>query len=103
VLAANNVQVCCYLCVRCIVCLLNVIMACHQKNDRPTEEEQALVPHHLIDVLPVDEQYTAGDFARDAREVIADVISRGKVPIVVGGEFLARAIARWRLAHAATA
>ncbi|MGA7415710.1 MAG: tRNA (adenosine(37)-N6)-dimethylallyltransferase MiaA [Bryobacteraceae bacterium] len=43
------------------------------------------IPHHLIDVAAVDEHFTAGDFQRLARQAIASVQARGKLPIVVGG------------------
>jgi tRNA dimethylallyltransferase len=52
---------------------------------KPTEAEQAAVPHHLIDARPIAAQYTAGDFAKEAHHAIQDVVGRGKVPIVVGG------------------
>jgi tRNA dimethylallyltransferase len=43
------------------------------------------VPHHLIDVLDPDQVFTAGDFARAAREVLHEITQRGKLPIVTGG------------------
>jgi len=52
---------------------------------KPSAAERARVPHHLIDVLDPSETPTAGDYARRAREVLRDVNSRGKLPIVVGG------------------
>eukprot|EP00039_Didymoeca_costata_P007455 m.100220 g.100220 ORF g.100220 m.100220 type:complete len:474 (-) comp13694_c0_seq4:134-1555(-) len=52
---------------------------------KPTKEEQQAVTHHLIDILPPSQNYSAGDFQRRAREVIADIVSRGKTPLVVGG------------------
>lgn len=52
---------------------------------KPTRAQRALVPHHLLDVAEADEPFTAGDYARQARAVIAEIASRGRLPIVVGG------------------
>ena len=55
---------------------------------KPTPEERARVPHHLVDVLEPTERYSAGDFARRARRAIADVRAHGRRPLVVGGSGL---------------
>lgn len=47
--------------------------------------ERALVPHHLLDIADPRENYTAADFQRDAREAIDRILSRGRVPVLVGG------------------
>lgn len=52
-----------------------------------TTEEMQGITHHLLDVASPTEVYTASDFARDAKIVIDDIISRGKLPIVAGGTF----------------
>jgi tRNA dimethylallyltransferase len=52
---------------------------------KPTMEERARVPHHLIDVFTPDEPCTAGDYSRLAREAIRGITDRGKLPIVTGG------------------
>ena len=52
---------------------------------KPTAEERAAARHHLIDFVNPDEDYSAGQFAEDAADVIGDILRRGKVPIVVGG------------------
>jgi len=52
---------------------------------KPALAEHALVPHHLIDVAEPGEPFTAGEYARRARGVIAEISARGKLPIVVGG------------------
>ena len=52
---------------------------------KPTLEERARVPHHLIDVFTPDEPCTAGDYSRLAREAIRGITERGKLPIVAGG------------------
>lgn len=52
---------------------------------KPTPEERALVPHHMIDVADPDTAYTAGDYGRDARKAVAEIAVRRNVPIVAGG------------------
>ena len=52
---------------------------------KPTLEEMEGIPHHLIDIVEPEFDYSAGDYARDAREKIEDILSRGKTPIVAGG------------------
>lgn len=52
---------------------------------KPTREEQALVPHHLIDVADPDHEYTAGDYSRHARVAMREIAARGNLPIVTGG------------------
>ena len=44
-----------------------------------------LIPHHLIDIRDPWEQYTAGDFVRDAEALIPQIISRGRIPLITGG------------------
>lgn len=55
---------------------------------KPTLAEQALVPHHLMDILDPAEAYSAADFRRDAFASIEDILQRGKTPILVGGTML---------------
>jgi tRNA dimethylallyltransferase len=52
---------------------------------KPTVEDQQLVPHYLIDVRNPDEPFSAADFKKLAEEAIADIQSRGKLPVMVGG------------------
>ena len=52
---------------------------------KPTIEEMEGIQHHLIDVVEPEQNYTAGDFLKDAKCIINDVISRGKKPIIAGG------------------
>ena len=52
---------------------------------KPSREERARVPHHLIDIAAPDEEITAGDYARRARTALTQIKTRGKLPIVVGG------------------
>lgn len=50
-----------------------------------TKDEQDGVPHYLVEFLDKDESFSVADFVELARERIADISSRGKVPIIVGG------------------
>jgi tRNA dimethylallyltransferase len=52
---------------------------------KPTLAERQRVPHHCIDLYWPDEGCTAGDYARHAREAIAGIRERGRIPIVAGG------------------
>jgi tRNA dimethylallyltransferase len=52
---------------------------------KPTPEEQARVPHHLLDEVEPTGFTTAGEYARKARKVIGEIRERGALPIVVGG------------------
>jgi tRNA dimethylallyltransferase len=52
---------------------------------KPSAADRARIPHHLIDVAEPGEPFTAGEYARQARASIADISSRKKLPIVVGG------------------
>src|ERR1051325_1264921 len=48
-------------------------------------EERRDVPHHLIDIVEPTDNFTAGEYARIAAEIISDVESRGSIAILVGG------------------
>ncbi|MEG3050848.1 MAG: tRNA (adenosine(37)-N6)-dimethylallyltransferase MiaA [Thermomonas sp.] len=52
---------------------------------KPTREEQALVPHHLVDVREPWQPYSAAEFATDARAAIDAIVARGRLPILAGG------------------
>lgn len=52
---------------------------------KPTQEERARVPHHLIDVASPTEFFTAGDYSRLARQTLDAIHCRRHLPIVVGG------------------
>jgi tRNA dimethylallyltransferase len=43
------------------------------------------IPHHLIDIINPDELFTAGEYARRARQTLAEISARGKLPILAGG------------------
>ena len=55
---------------------------------KPSREELATVPHHLIDILDPQAAYSAADFARDATRLMAEIRARGKTPLIVGGTML---------------
>jgi len=55
---------------------------------KPSADERAQVPHHLIDLVEPTARYSAGEFVRDAANAIADIESRGRVPLLVGGTML---------------
>ena len=55
---------------------------------KPTAEELARYPHHLIDICDPSESYSAGRFREDALAVMAEISGRGKIPLLVGGTML---------------
>lgn len=55
---------------------------------KPDAETLAQAPHHLIDIIPPTEAYSAADFRNDALALMADITARGKVPVLVGGTML---------------
>ena len=52
---------------------------------KPTAEEQNQCPHHLLDVINPEENYSAGAYVRTARHIIGQIWNREGLPIVVGG------------------
>jgi tRNA dimethylallyltransferase len=52
---------------------------------KPTQEEQARVPHHLIDIADPDDILSLAVFQQKAREAIASIHTRNKIPLLVGG------------------
>ena len=50
-----------------------------------TEEEKEGIPHHLFDIKDISVDYTVYDYQKDCRNIINDIINRGKIPIMVGG------------------
>ena len=55
---------------------------------KPTADELAVVPHHLINIRDPLHAYSAAEFAIDARRLMADITARGKLPLLVGGTML---------------
>ena len=55
---------------------------------KPSREELAAVPHHLIDTTDPLHSYSAAEFARDATRLIGEIRARGRLPLLVGGTML---------------
>jgi tRNA dimethylallyltransferase len=54
-------------------------------TEKITREEMRGIPHHLINIREVNEDYSAGDFVADAERLIEEISERKKLPILVGG------------------
>ena len=54
-------------------------------TDKITKEKMQGVPHHLLDIKTIDEDYSVEEYQSNIRKVISEVTSRGKLPIIVGG------------------
>jgi tRNA dimethylallyltransferase len=52
---------------------------------KPTADERARVPHHLLDVVDPDQPFSAADYARLGREALAGIRTRGRLAVVAGG------------------
>src|SRR5271169_2772608 len=50
---------------------------------KPSREDRARIPHHLIDVVEPGKPFTAGEYARQARTALTEIAQRGSLPIVV--------------------
>jgi tRNA dimethylallyltransferase len=55
---------------------------------KPSPADLSAVPHHFIDIVDPDVPYSAGEFGRAGRAVIDEILSRGRLPLVVGGSGL---------------
>ena len=55
---------------------------------KPSADERAEVPHHLIDLIEPTQAYSAARFVADARQCIAQIQARGAMPLLVGGTML---------------
>jgi tRNA dimethylallyltransferase len=55
---------------------------------KPTPEERARVPHHLIDIADPTDAYSAGRFRDEALRIAAEIHARGRIPILAGGTML---------------
>ena len=64
-------------------------MQIYQRMDigtaKPTAQEQAAVPHHMLDLIPPEASYSAAEYTALAHQTIAEVIARGHIPMLVGG------------------
>lgn len=52
---------------------------------KPSIEERDGIPHHMIDIVEPEADYSAGLYETDAKKCIYEIISRGKTPLIVGG------------------
>nr|WP_315258869.1 tRNA (adenosine(37)-N6)-dimethylallyltransferase MiaA [uncultured Duganella sp.] len=55
---------------------------------KPTREELAAVPHHLIDIIDPLDSYSVAQFRKDTLRLVDDISARGKLPLLVGGTML---------------
>jgi len=55
---------------------------------KPDAETLKQAPHHLIDLIPPTESYSAAQFRRDALRLMAEIVGRGRIPLLVGGTML---------------
>ena len=55
---------------------------------KPTAAEQAVCPHHLIDIISPEETYSAAGFRDDALRLMAEITARGRIPVLAGGTML---------------
>ncbi|MFH1140596.1 MAG: tRNA (adenosine(37)-N6)-dimethylallyltransferase MiaA [Chloroflexota bacterium] len=66
---------------------------------KPTPEERACVPHHLIDVVEPTEEFSLAAFLELARAAIAEIHAKGRLPLLVGGtgQYLWALLEAWRV------
>lgn len=55
---------------------------------KPSLDERARVPHHLIDIISPLNTYSAADFVRDCVQLVVDIRARGRIPLIVGGTMM---------------
>jgi tRNA dimethylallyltransferase len=55
---------------------------------KPTVAELKIAPHHLIDILDPTESYSAATFCQDVKKLTLEILSRGKIPLLVGGTMM---------------
>jgi tRNA dimethylallyltransferase len=69
---------------------------------KPTLEEQRQVPHHLIDILDPEDDYSLALFQRDAYAAIDDILRRHRLPVLAGGSplYVRAVIEGWRIPEA---
>lgn len=66
---------------------------------KPTPNERAVAPHHLIDIADPDEDFSLALYQQRAYAAIANVVSRGRLPLLVGGtgQYLAAVLEGWQI------
>ncbi len=55
---------------------------------KPSAKEMAKVPHHLIDIILPTQTYSASNFVEDVHRLVAEIFSRGNLPVLVGGTMM---------------
>jgi len=70
---------------------------------KPTKREQALVPHHLIDIADPDKDFSLADYRQLAEKAIHDIQQRGKLPFLVGGtgQYIKAVLEGWQIPEVA--
>lgn len=64
---------------------MQIYKGIHVASAAPDEDEKQGIPHHLIEFLELNEEFSVADYVKLAREKIKEINSRGKLPIIVGG------------------
>lgn len=64
---------------------MQIYKGIHTASAAPDEEEKQGIPHHLIEFLELDSEFSVADYVKIARRKIKEVYERGNLPIVVGG------------------
>ena len=54
-------------------------------SDKPSPQAQACIPHHLVDIIPVTEEFNVAQYRQLAATAIQDIMNRGRTPLIVGG------------------
>ena len=70
-----------------IVCAdsMQIYKGIHIASAAPTKEEMCGIPHHLVEFLNLEDNFSVADYVKLARKAIADINSVGKLPVIVGG------------------
>ena len=64
---------------------MQIYKGIHVASAAPDENEKQGIPHHLIEFLELNEEFSVADYVKLAREKIKEINSRGKLPVIVGG------------------
>ncbi|MBR3908354.1 MAG: tRNA (adenosine(37)-N6)-dimethylallyltransferase MiaA, partial [Clostridia bacterium] len=64
---------------------MQIYKGIHVASAAPDEDEMQGIPHHLIEFLELNEEFSVADYVKLAREKIKEINSRGKLPVIVGG------------------
>lgn len=64
---------------------MQIYKGIHIASAAPDDKEKDGMPHHLIEFLELDEEFSVADYVKQARACIEEISSRGKLPVIVGG------------------